>query len=284
MRPTIDERCDGCGRCVRDCVYDALRLEGGAAVARADRYCSACGHCVAICPADAVRLEPLGPPAMAGALPAPEQVEALIAARRSVRAFRPDSVPRPLVDRLLAAAAAAPSGCNARRMGISVVLDPYLLRALERQTAVVSRVLARALLLPGVAAALQRAPLAAVRRAAGSPVVAGAQVLCEGGTGERPWVTLGAPVLLLFHAPPDAPTPAEDCCIAADHVTLLARALGLGTCWNGVVVETLGRAPWLRWRARIPRGARVYAALSVGWPAVRYQRPAPRAPIPVRYV
>lgn len=41
-----------------------------------------------------------------------EEIEAAIAGRRSVRAFRPDPVPRELVERILEVAARAPSGTN----------------------------------------------------------------------------------------------------------------------------------------------------------------------------
>jgi nitroreductase/NAD-dependent dihydropyrimidine dehydrogenase PreA subunit len=283
--PLIDDRCDGCGLCVAECGAHVLALADGVAAPRPGGACSACGHCVALCPRDAVRL-PLAalPPAPAAALPSPEQVEALVAARRSVRSFRRAPVPRPLVERLLAAAARAPSGCNARPVGVVGVIDPFVLRAIERRTAAISGVLARLLRLPLVTAALRRAPLAALRRAGAPEVTDGLLSLGTDQAPTREWVTLGAPALLVFHARPDRPTPAEDCCIAADHVALLAPTLGLGTCWNGVVVEALRRDPWLRWRARIPRGARVYAVLAVGWPAVRFRRPAPRAPLPVRYV
>ena len=43
---------------------------------------------------------------------APSQVEAVIAQRRSVRAFKPDPVPREIVERILKVSARAPSGTN----------------------------------------------------------------------------------------------------------------------------------------------------------------------------
>ena len=41
-----------------------------------------------------------------------EAIEEAIAGRRSVRAFKPDPVPRDLVERILNVAARAPSGTN----------------------------------------------------------------------------------------------------------------------------------------------------------------------------
>ncbi len=58
------------------------------------------------------------------AVPGPEAariVEAAIATRRSVRAFRPDPVPRGLVERLLEVAARAPSGTNMQPWRVHVL-------------------------------------------------------------------------------------------------------------------------------------------------------------------
>ncbi|TSE19846.1 Nitroreductase NfnB [Tepidimonas alkaliphilus] len=51
----------------------------------------------------------------------PTQVEAAIVSRRSVRAFRPDPVPRALLQRLLAVAARAPSGTNTQPWKVYVL-------------------------------------------------------------------------------------------------------------------------------------------------------------------
>lgn len=41
--------CNGCGRCVADCPYDAVRLEAAKAAVTTDR-CAACGLCAGACP------------------------------------------------------------------------------------------------------------------------------------------------------------------------------------------------------------------------------------------
>lgn len=42
--------CDGCGRCVRSCLYQALRCENGRLEIHGER-CAGCGMCVSVCPA-----------------------------------------------------------------------------------------------------------------------------------------------------------------------------------------------------------------------------------------
>lgn len=52
-RPTVAvvsaENCNGCGRCVADCPYEAVRLTGRRAEVLAER-CAACGICAGACP------------------------------------------------------------------------------------------------------------------------------------------------------------------------------------------------------------------------------------------
>jgi ferredoxin len=43
------ENCNGCGRCVADCPYEAVRLTGRRAEVLAER-CAACGICAGACP------------------------------------------------------------------------------------------------------------------------------------------------------------------------------------------------------------------------------------------
>jgi len=49
----IEEKCSGCGLCVRVCKYDAVELVNGKAQINIER-CDGCGLCNQICPADAI--------------------------------------------------------------------------------------------------------------------------------------------------------------------------------------------------------------------------------------
>ncbi len=52
---TIDEEaCEGCGKCLDQCLVKALSIESG--IARINEYCRACGRCASACPSDAIRI------------------------------------------------------------------------------------------------------------------------------------------------------------------------------------------------------------------------------------
>jgi dihydroorotate dehydrogenase subfamily 1 len=55
--PLIDhETCNGCGLCVRSCVYEALTLRSEKAVVNPEK-CYGCGLCFSVCPVRAIKLQ-----------------------------------------------------------------------------------------------------------------------------------------------------------------------------------------------------------------------------------
>ena len=55
---TIDQdKCTGCGNCVKACLTGALQLIDGKARLVDERRCDGFGSCIAVCPNNAIRLE-----------------------------------------------------------------------------------------------------------------------------------------------------------------------------------------------------------------------------------
>jgi len=222
-------------------------------------YCIGCGHCVAVCPRGALRLERFesGPvPLDRAHRPSLDQVEWLLRARRSMRAFRPEPPERELVARLLGLTQYAPSGHNARPVEWVVAATPGAVRTVaaavarwmrdevERQTP-----LAAALHLSGVAAAFD----------------AGVDIICR-----------DAPMLAVAHTPVQGITPAEDGVIAVTYLELAAAGAGLGACWCGYLCAAARHDPRVTEILGLDETRAVRGALMLGHPARRYAAAPPR--------
>ena len=54
IRPIQQEKCVGCGLCVKACPMDVIRLEGAKAAVRYVEECMCCAACEDVCPAGAI--------------------------------------------------------------------------------------------------------------------------------------------------------------------------------------------------------------------------------------
>lgn len=163
------------------------------------------------------------------AAPPPAGFAALAARRFSCRAYRPDPVPRALIEQTLEAARQAPSACNRQ---------PWRFAVAER-TEDRLRILQRGLL-PGMKPGW----------IAGAPVLIALGIRRETATHrlaplfsrvDYPWIDAG---------------------IAGEHLVLQAAELGLGTCWIGWI-----RPGGVRRAVGWPRAIRPVALIALGWPA-----------------
>jgi nitroreductase len=145
----------------------------------------------------------------------------VVRTRRSVRKYRPDPVPQEVLDRVLDAARIAPSGSNRQPTRLIVVSDPQTKQKL-------------------VPMCHDQAFIAT------APVV-----ICALGRDIKynrgEWMGDYAMIV--------------DVAIAVDHLTLAARAEGLGTCWIG----SFNNAD-LRELLALPEDVNVVALTPIGYP------------------
>ena len=146
----------------------------------------------------------------------------VIKTRRSVRSFSDKAIPDDVLERVLNAARIAPSGSNRQPTRLIVVKDPKARKAL--------------------------APLCEGQGfVAAAPV---AIVACGRNIGYNRGGYMGDMAMLV------------DVSIAFDHLTLAARAEGLGTCWIGSF-DNAG----LKKHLGIPDDFNVVAATPLGYPS-----------------
>lgn len=278
----VAANCIRCGRCVKVCPSKIfVRDEAGGTVSlHHPENCIVCGHCVAACPVDAVEHEAFPPervhaidPAL---LPTPEQVELLLAARRSNRAFSQRPVPADALERIVAAADRAPTATNARQLGYALVTDPDLLRRVSEFTLSVFGRLVRRLNNPLVRPWLRRIMPGVYRYI---PVFQSMQRDYERGKDR---ILRGATALLFIHAPEESRFGAEDANLAYENASLMAEALGVSQVYMGFVLTALRQDKG----ATLPemlglRGRRICAVMALGMPEFSYPKYIDRTPAEV---
>ncbi|MFZ5774876.1 MAG: nitroreductase family protein [Thermodesulfobacteriota bacterium] len=267
----VDEaRCIQCGECAAECPAGVIVLDGLPRLVN-EAGCFQCQHCLAVCPEAAISIlgrEPDASIPLAGNLPDPAQLAALIKGRRAVRRYQEADLDPALIDELLEVSCHAPTGVNNRSVLFTVVRERAVLHRLR------DHLLSRLATLKEQGG-LPQEGLAA--RYLGWVVNAWFQ---EG----KDILFRGAPHLLVTSAPADAPCPREDTLIALTTFQLLAHDHGVGTVWDGIFMMALSTCPEIAGRLGIPENHVIGYAMAFGAPAVEYQRTVQRGPAQVNVV
>jgi nitroreductase len=76
----------------------------------------------------------------------------------------------------------------------------------------------------------------------------------------------------------------DNCNIAATTIINYAHALGLGTCFVGIMILALRFGGGLRKKLGVPKNRKVYAGLVMGYPAYRYANTVSRKKSEVQWL
>lgn len=277
-----DSSCIRCGRCVKVCPSQIFVQEkaGGDVTLYKLENCIVCGHCVAACPTGSVEHAefPAGRVHAAdyAAMPTPEQVELLLAVRRSNRALLTRPVPQEMLDRIIAAADRAPTASNARQLGYTLVTDPAQLRAIAEYTLGVFGKLEKRLLHPLVKPWLSRIVPGVYRYV---PVFK--RLRREYAEG-RDRILRGATAVLFIHAPKANRFGAEDANLAYQNASLMAEALGVSQIYMGFVLTALRQDKQEKLAGMLGLDdRRICAVMALGMPQFRYPNYIDRTPAEV---
>ena len=259
MELKIDENCTGCGACVADCPVGVLALADGRPTVRAEKSdrCMDCRQCLAVCPVGALSLNGVSAedciPMEKLSLPSAEQMRGMLMARRSVRRFAPEDLPRERIAELLESLKCVPTGCNARNLTFRVVASRSRLDELR------SRMVELLLSMEAELPEFLKAPVAAVRK----------------DPGLDPFFRHAPHLLIVQGDPKTGVTPQVDCDAACAYFDLLAQGSGWGVTWCGFLHIIIDAVPEVADVFGIPCGAPFYAMM-FGVPVVRYARTVSR--------
>jgi len=268
--PTIHlENCTQCMKCVKDCPSSAIDIASGVIA----NTCIHCGHCVAICPVSTISpdfgkiraLEPL--------TVSPLDFQSLSAGLRSIRYYLKREVPEEHIQMLVENMKHYSSASNARPLRITVVRTPEKIQLLNDLTAdtllKTLKLVTSPLLMPVLSLVAPSINLRGLKKYKDSFIrkrLTNSSMVCH-----------HAPLAMLFHGPVSKFDMSEaDAYIWATHTTLLAKTLGLGSCFIGFIVKAMERNKALKREMGIPLNHKVYAALVLGYPKVYYKNETSR--------
>jgi nitroreductase/NAD-dependent dihydropyrimidine dehydrogenase PreA subunit len=258
------EKCNKCGECAIDCPARVITMsaQGPAIPPEKEAGCYKCEHCLAICPNAAISILGLDPELSQPntGLPLPEQLEALIKVRRSVRRYQEENLDPALIQRLLEVAWYAPTGVNARQVRFTVVDNRARMAQVRDEVMAGLGRLVRQDLLP-------------------EPFAMFADIVSAWEEQGVDVIFRNAPHLLIASTPRQVPTPLADCMIALSYFDLYAQASNVGTLWGGLAKYAIDDlVPESRKILGIPEDHIVGYAMMFGNPAVHYPRAVQHAP------
>jgi len=290
------EKCTSCGLCILNCPFKCLEMDQDDHPKMKDgAVCMSCFNCTIACPTDALSIERVynvkggffdtQTPPVKMPLPARDEegkqvewndVERLVLERRSVRHFKKDPVPEPLIVRVLEAGRFAPSGGNHQPWKFSVVTNPEVMAELE---------IACQAFWAGVFPVFNNDE--AVMNMVGVVETGVFDPRTQYGVRcvalkELP-VFLGAPAVIFLGAHPKLNNPALSIGICGQNMNIVANSLGLGACWTNFAGVAANAIPEVKSGVGFEDPWVIHTAMVLGYPEFKQSGMAPRHYRPVTW-
>ena len=249
---TVDiTACKRDGHCVETCPVMVLTKDAeGYPVTSPEREanCLNCGHCVAVCPTGALHHAKLSADDFLAVQPRqalPDDLDALVRNRRSIRKFKKTTLPNEVLDEIFQVVRYAPTAKNMNHIAWHATRTHDTTR--------------------------QLAGLAATWLSQSGYVPPAEEIFNAGGDV----VLHGAPHVAYCVSPMDDLLPLTDGAIATTTLDLVAAARGVGTCWAGLFMQAANMYSPLRQQLRLPEGHGVVGALMLGYSAEHFHHVPP---------
>lgn len=281
------DRCKKDGLCATVCpvgVLEQIQAKTIPIIAH-EGLCISCGHCVMVCPHKAISHTDLpserSHSILCDNLPPAGQIMQFINARRSIRTFRSAPVEKGIIEQIIAGACAAPSSHNTQSTEYIVVQDQALLNQISQLTVKYFKTLLNLLGNP----ILQPLSLALARERVEDAIrlLPEFKLLVESAQKGKDPILHHAPALIVFHARRSTTFAAQNANLAIQNAALVAQSLEIGAFYAGYVLAACEYDNRIAKLLAIPKTHQIYAALAIGYPAVRFTHWIEKAPPKIQW-
>jgi nitroreductase len=214
----------------------------------------------------------------------PESMRILLLSRRSIRAFKEKSVPKELIEQLIEVGIHAGTSSNGQTENFVVIQDRKLLSELEKMVIEIMWDKGMKYLGSEIGQKLAKTRLGdeMVRQAIPYHHIIKNRRQNNQLAG---MVFRNAPVVMVIHGLRTNFMAHANCSIAARNMEIMAKTMGLGTCWAGFlsVAAHLAKKK-IETYLEIPDDHSIYGAMMVGYPKFEYRKIIPRKEREVRWI
>lgn len=264
--------CIKCGKCVKVCPAHIFMLnsvnDDEKIIIQGLENCIKCGHCAAVCPTSSVN-HSLFPQSKIHKIdyslyPTPQQMELIIKARRSNRAFKKEQVPADLINRILEAAHRAPTASNLQQVEFTYISNKDMLHNVSKYTLDIFAGIAKKLNNPLLKPILKMAMPAAYKYAGKFKIMEeefnkGNDLILRGATG-----------LILIHTPTESRFGCDDSNLAYQNGSLMAESLGVSQFYTGFICTAINQDKDKKLNKLLGIDGEIHAGMAIGMPLFRY--------------
>ncbi len=294
--PIIDlEACSSCGACIDVCPDRILEADGSGRPQLAGDRCMQCGHCYAVCPVEAVAVPFLEDPVTLSSV---TEADTLLAAdslnpltlldlmkkRRSCRLYTDRPVAGEILEDLVKAGITAPSATNSQGWDFLLLPERKDVIRLGEATGDFYRRLNRKAANPLLRLLVRLTGNSSLDSYFAQYYQTVETALMDWEQRRKDRLFHGAAAAIVVAGDAHSSCPAEDTLLATQNILLMAEMLGLGSCLIGFVVEAAKRDAAINRLLGLDKNQRIYSVIALGYPAVKFFRPAGRKGVQPRYL